>query len=184
MSVHFRWPHAAMAVCLLLSEGGLLTGCATKRSYLGHPSTDLSSLHAGAPRPDVDALLGSPAKEYDSEGIRKAWYLYDRGFVGTLENNSAGEKLFWAPIMAWGEMATVGLAGLMIHCQAPCQRGLLEVKYDRQGRLVFATEHVPADDHPAVEGCMTRPIRVDLAVCRSVRDRVRPSTLPRQEVLP
>ena len=168
----------ALCVCALLPLVLMLPGCAAKRNYWGHPATDLSPLRAGMPRSRVDALLGSPDKQDESNGIRQAWYLYDRGFVGTLEETSAGEKIIWVPIMAWGELVSLGLVELMILCQAPCQKGLLEVRYDHKDRLLQATEQIPPDAHPAVKECMTRPVRNDLAVCQGVRERRRPSTLP------
>ncbi|MGB5495156.1 MAG: hypothetical protein WBM97_11840 [Sedimenticolaceae bacterium] len=169
---------AVFFVCTLLPLVLMLPGCAAKSMYWGHPATDLSSLSAGTPRSRVDALLGLPDKQDESNGIRHAWHLYDRGFVGTLEGTSAGEKILWAPIMAWGELVSLGLVELMILCQTPCQKGLLEVKYDQEGHLLQATEHIPPDAHPAVKECMTRPVRNDLAVCQGVRERRRPSTLP------
>jgi len=172
------WYSTAFFVCAFLPLALVLPGCAAKRSYWGHPATDLSSLSAGTPRSRVDALLGPPDKQDDSNGAGQAWYLYDRGFVGTLEYTSAGEKILWAPIMAWGELVSLGLVELMILCQAPCQKGLLEVDYDQEDRLLQATEQVPPHTHPAVKGCMTRAVRNDLAVCQGVRERRRPSTLP------
>ena len=178
------WYSVAFFVCVLLPLALMLPGCAAKRNYWGHPATDLSSLSAGTSRSRVDTLLGPPDKQDESNGIRQAWYLYDRGFVGTLEDTSAGEKILWAPIMAWGELVSLGLVELMILCQAPCQKGLLEVRYDQEDRLLQSTEHIPPDTHAAVKGCMTRPVRNDLAVCQGVRERRRPSTLPKSDVAP
>jgi hypothetical protein len=162
----------------------MLPGCAAKSIYWGHPTTDLSPPGAGTPRSRVDTLLGPPYTQDESNGVLRAWYLYDRGFVGTLEHTSAGEKILWAPIMAWGELVSLGLVELMILCQTPCQKGLLEVKYDQGDRLVQATEHIPPDAHPALKGGMTRAVRNDLAVCQGVRERRRPSTLPESDVSP
>jgi hypothetical protein len=172
------WYSIAFFVCALLPLALMLPGCAAKRNYWGHPATDLSSLSAGTPRSRIDDLLGAPERQHESSGIKLAWYLYDRGFVGTLEDTSAGEKILWAPIMAWGELVSLGLVELMIHCQAPCQKGLLEVRYDQQDHLLQATEQIPPDEHPAVKGCMTTAVRNDFAVCQGVRERRRPSTLP------
>lgn len=178
------WYCLTFCLCVLLPLAMILPGCAAKRTYWGHPATDLSPLSAGTPRSRVDALLGPPEKQDELGGIKQVWYLYDRGFVGTLEETSAGEKIFWAPVMAWGELASLGLVELMIHCQAPCQKGLLEVRYDQEDRLLQATEHIPPDAHPAVKGCTTRAVRNDLAVCQGVRERGRPSTLPESGSLP
>ena len=113
------WYCLTFCLCVLLPLVMILPGCAAKRTYWGHPATDLSPLSAGTPRSRVDALLGPPEKQDELGGIKQVWYLYDRGFVGTLEETSAGEKIFWAPVMAWGELASLGLVELMIHCQAP-----------------------------------------------------------------
>jgi hypothetical protein len=172
------WYSIAFFVCALLPLALILPGCAAKRNYWGHPATDLSSLSAGTPRSRVDDLLGAPERQDESNGIKQAWYIYGRGFVGTLEGTSVGEKILWAPIMAWGELVSLGLVELMILCQAPCQKGLLEVRYDQEDRLLQAAEQIPPDAHPAVKGCMTRAVRNDLAVCQGVRERRRPSTLP------
>lgn len=172
------WRSVAFFAFALLPLALMLPGCAAKSNYWGHPATDLSSLSAGTLRSHVDALLGPPDRQEEANGIRQAWYLYDRGFVGTLEDTSAAEKILWVPIMAWGELVSLGLVEVMILCQAPCQKGLLEVEYDQEGRLLRATELIPPDEHPAVKECMTRPVRNDLAVCQGVRERRRPSTLP------
>ena len=169
----------SMCLWLLLTMALTLTGCAAKSAYTGHVATDLSGLNSGISRSEVEKLIGQPEREVQKDGVTHVWYVFDRGFVGTLEKTSAGEKILWAPIMAWGEMVSLGIVELMILCQTPCQKGLLEVRYGADDRLLTATEHTPPDSHPIVKGCATTAIRADLAVCKAVREQARASTLPK-----
>ena len=154
-----------------------VTGCATKRAYTGHPASDLSVVKVGATRADVETALGQPEKVENREGALTAWYIYDRGYTGNLETISAGEKLAWAPVMAFGELVSLGLAGWMTACAAPCQKGSLMVRYDGDGRVVGAVESFLPDDHPWVTDCALSPVRGNIALCQGVREQVRPSSL-------
>ena len=154
------------------------TGCATKRAYTGHPASDLSVVTVGTTRADVETALGQPEKTESREGALTAWYIYDRGYTGNLETISTGEKLAFAPIMAFGELVSLGLGGWMTACAAPCQKGSLMVQYDSDGRVVSAVESFLPDDHPLVAGCARSAVRGNVGVCQGVREQVRPSSLP------
>jgi hypothetical protein len=157
----------------------LATGCATKRAYTGHPASDLSVVTVGTTRADVETALGQSEKTESREGALTAWYIYDRGYTGNLETISTGEKLAFAPIMAFGELVSLGLGGWMTACAAPCQKGSLLVQYDSDGRVVSAVESFLPDDHPLVAGCARSAVRGNIGVCQGVRAQVRPSSLPR-----
>jgi hypothetical protein len=154
------------------------SGCASKKAYTGHSATDLSSVEKGALRITVESVLGTAEKVEDRDGNLIAWYIYDRGFIGNLEQTSVGEKLAWAPVMAWGEIVSLGLAGWMTACQGPCQKGWLIVEYDQRSEVVNAVETFLPDSHPLVVKCATSAVRGEVAVCEDVRQRIRPSSLP------
>ena len=77
------------------------------------------------------------------------------------------------------QFVTLGLAGWITACQGPCQKGWLIVRYDGQGRVVDAQESYLPDDHPLVADCAGSAVRGEVAVCQGVRDKVRPSSLPK-----
>ena len=155
-----------------------VTACATKNAYTGHAATDLSSVKPGEIRTTIESKIGEPEKVEQQDTAVVAWYVIDRGYVGTLEKNSVGEKILWAPLMAWGEFVSLGLAGWMISCATPCQKGWLIIVYDKDGRVSSAREDFLPDEHPLVSECATSAVRGDIAVCQSVREYVRPSSLP------
>lgn len=168
---------------LMMAVSVCLAGCASKGAYVGHSATDLSGIKPGLPRTDVERILGPSARtEVGIPGLR-AWYVYDRGYVGTLEEKSALEKVGWAPILAWGEMVSLGVAGLMTVCATPCQKGFLTVTYGPDNGVVSASEQYLPDDHPEVSACRSSGVRADHGVCAAVRERVRPTSLP-SEVQP
>ena len=160
---------------LLLSE----TACATKSAYIGHSATDLSSVMPGELRTTVESTIGQPEKVEQHDTTLVAWYVIDRGYVGTLEKNSLGEKILWAPVMAWGEFVSLGLAGWMVACATPCQKGWLVIVYDNEDRVREVSEDFLPDRHPLVEECAKSAVRADIGVCQYVRESVRPSSLPR-----
>ena len=158
-------------------------GCASKSAYTGHPSTDLGSVEKGTSREIIEQLLGRPDRTEKKADGTLAWYVYDRGFIGNLEMISAGEKLLWAPVMAFGELTSLGLAGWMTACQAPCQKGWLMIEYDDLSQVLSASEAFLPDDHTLVKDCARSPVRGDIAVCQGVRTMVRPSTLRAQPLV-
>lgn len=169
-----RWLTASVLMLLLVS----VTACATKSAYTGHQATDLSPVRPGEIRTTIESTIGEPEKVETQDTAVIAWYVIDRGYVGTLEENSVGEKILWAPMMAWGEFVSLGLVGWMISCATPCQKGWLIVVYDKDGRVSSASEDFLPDEHPLVAGCASSAVRGDISVCRSVRERVRPSSFP------
>lgn len=187
MSTHARapgarfWPHACRSTSnmfILLCAAGWLNACATKAAYTGHTATELDVVQPRAARATVDAEIGTPERTEQQGDHLVAWYVYDRGFVGNLEEISVGEKLLWAPVMAWGEMVSLGLAGWMTACQGPCQKGWLIVQYDKQDSVIHAEESFLPDDHPLVKDCALSPVRGEASLCQAVREKVRPSSLP------
>ena len=145
---------------------------------MGHAATDLSIVQEHVTRDSIEAALGEPERTAHQDTFLVAWYVYDRGFVGNLEKISAGEKMAWAPVMAWGELASLGVAGWLTACQTPCQKGLLTVRYDENSRVFDAMESFLPDDHPLVSKCAQSAVRGEVAICAGVREKVRPSSLP------
>ena len=156
-----------------------LTACATKSAYTGHRATDLSAVKPGVPRTTIESTIGQPEKVKEQDTSLVARYVIDRGYFGTLETNSLGEKRGWAPMMAWGELLSFGLAGWMVACATPCQKGWLVIVYDNEGRVREVSEDFLPDGHPLVEECAKSAVRADIGVCQYVRESVRPSSLPR-----
>jgi hypothetical protein len=174
----FRRARALTALILMSWFVAAASGCATKGAYAGHYATDLSFVKPGLSRTTIESAIGTPDKAERHGKAVEVRYLIDRGFVGTLEENSVGEKILWAPVMAWGEFVSLGLAGWMVACATPCQKGWLVVVYDEYDRVDSASESFLPDEHPIVADCARSAVRADLAVCRGVRERVRPSSLP------
>jgi len=150
---------------------------------MGHAATNLSIVQEQAARESIEAAIGTPERTVQQGAALVAWYVYDRGFVGNLEENSATEKMLWAPVMAWGEVVSLGLAGWLTACQTPCQKGLLTVRYDEHNRVIDAMESFLPDDHYLVSECSQSAVRGEVAVCAGVREKVRASSLP-ENVLP
>ncbi len=171
-------PATLKAVTGALIVAVCLSGCATKKAYLGHRATDLSMVSNGASRAQVEASIGSPEKTEQDDKVLTAWYVFDRGFIGSLEEKSGGEKIAWAPVMAWGEMVSLGLGGWITACTTPCQKGWLILQYDEHEQLIKADEMFLPDDHPLVSECARSPVRGENAVCAGVREMARPSSLP------
>ncbi len=167
-----------ICVFLVFWSAALLCGCATKSAYLGHSATDLSLVQVQGTRESVEASIGTPERTDQQGAVLVASYVYDRGFVGNLEAISTSEKMLWAPVMAWGEVVSLGLAGWLTACQTPCQKGLLTVRYDENDRVIEAIESFLPDDHPLVSKCAQSAVRGEVAVCAGVREKVRPSSLP------
>lgn len=178
---HPRYRHclAASTIALLLAVN--LSACATRSAYQGHRATDLSGVNHGELRARIEATLGQPEKVEVQETTSTAWYVIDRGFVGTLESASPLEKLLWAPVMAWGEFVSLGLAGLMVACAVPCQKGWLVVVYDGDGRVTDVGESFLPDEHPLVAPCAGSAVRADVGICQGVRERVRPTSRYKSE---
>ena len=163
-----------LAISVILMQ----SGCSAKSAYTGHAATNLSWLHFGLSRAEVEETLGPPEKVESLNDGAKSWHIYDRGFVGSLETESIGEKIAWTPIMVWGELVSLGIVELMIRCQVPCQKGLLEIVYDDSGHLLTTTENFLPDNHPELNNCTTTAVRADVAICQGVREKVRPSSVP------
>jgi hypothetical protein len=175
-----RWLTATALFVSLIS----VTACATKSAYTGHHATDLSGVKLGELRTTIESTIGQPEKVEEQGEALVAWYVIDRGFVGTLEKNSLGEKVVWAPVMAWGEFVSLGLASWMVACATPCQKGWLVIVYDKSGRVSDVSEDFLPDEHQLVADCAKSAVRADIGVCQGVRERVRPSTLPNRGVAP
>lgn len=159
------------AICLL--------GCASGRAYFGHEATDLGAFSHGNDRATTEEIAGTPERIESGEQGYTAFYIYDRGYVGRLEEQDTATKIVYVPIMAWGELLTLGLLGVSLdHCQEVCQKGMLAVHYDLSDRLVTYEGVELPFDHPLLDGCTYNAPASMMQFCQAIRGFVRPSTLP------
>ena len=94
-------------------------------------------------------------------------------------------KIAYVPIMAWGELLTMGMLGVSLdHCQEVCQKGQLAVHYDLSDQLVATESLELPDTHPLLDGCMYNASASMMSFCMAIRDMVRPSTLPSDKDIP
>lgn len=156
-----------------------LVACTTKSACTGHHAPNLSNVNPGQLRATIGLTTGEPELVAQLDSAVVAGYVIDRGFVGTLEKNSIGEKILWAPVMARGDPASPGLAGWLVACATPSQNCWLVVRYDEDNRPSSSTSEVfPPDEHPPVAECASSAVRADIGVCQNVQERVSPSSLP------
>ena len=129
-------------------------------------------------------LLGIMHGLYDEKQpeITENQEKFARDIVAHLKDQ--GEKILWAPVMAWGEFISLGLASWMVACATPCQKGWLVIVYDKSDRVIDVSEDFLPDEHQLVADCAKSAVRADIGVCQSVRERVRPSLLPNTGVAP
>jgi hypothetical protein len=156
-----------------------LVGCLGGQMYFGHNATNLGTFSRGIDRADVEEVAGKPEHIESGEQGYKAFYIYDRGYVGTLEEQDTALKLAYVPLTAWGELLTFGLLGASLHhCQDVCQKGLLVVHYDMSDRVVTCEGDELPSDYPLLDGCAYDAPGSMISFCQGIRDRVRASTLP------
>jgi len=160
-----------VAICLI--------GCASGRAYFGHKSKDMSVFMQINDRAEVEDIVGLPERIESREQGYTAYYIYDRGYVGRLEEQDAPTKIVYVPIMAWGELLTLGLLGASLdHCQEACQKGLLAVHYDLSDRLItYENVEFPVD-HPLLDGCTYNAPSSMMSFCQEIRNMARSSSLP------
>ncbi len=162
----------ALVCCIWFS------GCASHRAYFGHASTDLGVFQPGTERTAAEVVTGIPERIEAGEQGYTAYYVYDRGYVGRIEAQHTATKIAYVPIMAWGELLTLGLLGAALdHCQEVCQKGQLAAHYDLSDRLVTTESAALPDTHPLLDGCTYNAPASMFSFCMAIRDRVRPSTL-------
>jgi len=156
-----------------------LSGCASGRAYFGHESTDFGAFSHVKDRAAAENIVGLPEIIESGDQGYTAFYIYDRGYVGRLEEQDAATKIVYAPIMAWGELLTLGLLGASLdHCQEVCQKGLLVIHYDQSDQLVSYEQMALPDDHPLLDGCTYNTPSSMVSFCQAIRDTVRLSNLP------
>lgn len=168
-----------LGAVVVLAFAFTLTGCASGRAYFGHKSTDLSAFSHAKDRVAVEDIVGLPERIESEEQGYTAFYIYNRGYVGRLEEQNVTTKIVYAPIMAWGELLTMGLLGASLdHCQEACQKGLLAVHYDTSDRLVTYENVDFPDDHSILNGCTYNAPSSMVSFCQAIRETVRSSNLP------
>ncbi len=155
-------PLVVFALCLILP------GCMTYQGLFGIEATDLSSLHPGMDRAEVEGVLGSPEETDQWYQGAKVHYDYDRGYISPAEE-TPGKKALAPFILTLEVMFPV--MELYAVCTQVCQKGRLEVLYSKDSQLV-AARVIPRD----FGGCANTPrLR---AGCTGVANRADPSSFP------
>jgi hypothetical protein len=163
-------PGNGHVVLVLLFSAVLVQGCVTKHAYFGHDETDLSILQTDVSRAAVEKVTGPPERIEQDEGFYIAWYVYDIGYTGRLEKESAFNKITMAPVMAYGELLSLGLLGaVQEHCQDVCQKGLLEVSYDATDTMLSARKSMLPESHVLLNGCLYNTVDDMKAWCAGWR---------------
>ena len=76
-------------VLVLLLLGAALGGCTVVDAARGEPGVDTSGLKLGVMRTDVEAIIGSPLRDWESEsGVIFALYEFDGGRPGDRDSAS------------------------------------------------------------------------------------------------
>jgi hypothetical protein len=178
-------PTSVPGVSLTIACCIWFSGCASHRAYFGHESTDLGLLQPGSERAAAEVVTGVPERIESGEQGYTAYYVYDRGYVGRIEAQDMATKIAYVPIMAWGELVTLGLLGAALdHCQEVCQKGQLAAHYDLSDRLLTTESAELPDTHPLLDGCTYNAPASMFSFCMAIRDMARPSTLPPAKVVP
>ena len=155
-------PLVVIALCLVLP------GCMTYQGVFGIEATDLSSLHPGMDRAEVEGVLGSPEETDQWQQGAKVHYDYDRGYISPAEESPGTMAL--APFILTLEVM-FPVMELYAVCTQVCQKGRLEVLYSKGSQLV-AARVIPRD----FGGCAnTARLR---AGCTDVANRADPSSFP------
>ena len=136
-------------------------GCAIHEVYFGRTGTDLSSLHPGASRTAIEKVIGPPEQIEQGEGVHLARYIYDMGYVGAHEEDSAASKIVSVPAAITVDVMTFGTVeaaeAILAHCKDVCQKGLLAVCYDASDSMLSARESLLPESHPLLNGCLYGP---------------------------
>jgi hypothetical protein len=134
---------------LLMAASMVIFGCATKRIYHGVESTDLSGLYYGMKLDDVEAILGSAERELQCDSGRIITYAYDRGYAGCLKDGTCIQSEsahLKGEIMV--DVLTFGIFSVIWpQCLNTCQRGHLELYFDRDNELIGARERATDRDN-------------------------------------
>ena len=153
-----------------------LQGCATYHHTFGYKAKDLSKLHAGMSRSEVDKYLGTPLNVNTENRFTTANYLFDRGWVSNLQKleNPQLHAVWAVPLMAFVDTATVGMMSVdWGDCRELCRMWRLEVIYDNKNKLVGAKESILEDWE--VGKCLSGSYASE---CKKMRSSPINSTLP------
>lgn len=121
-------PATAIAV---LSVTALVAGCA---AFNGVPPSDLSTVHVGVQRNDVDEVLGEPVHAVDTGCGRVVTYAYDRGAPPL-------EPIYSLAMLHPAAPLVVGLIAHPLIVRG--QRGALDIAYDPDDAVLA---YAPTDE--------------------------------------
>lgn len=130
----------ALRIAVLLIASLVLHGCAVSRFLETRPGVDLTPVQAGAHRAQIEALLGTPSREWTTSAkVHYRLYQYDAG----VEPNRSD-----AAAIVVMDIASLGLAELFWYMgdyQGMSGRKLsrmIAVAYDADGKVVGVFDNV------------------------------------------
>jgi len=144
-----------------------VAGCAAIQETHGISPTDLSSLYFGMEQSEVEKIVGNPITEPETEDYGySAVYRFNRGYLPPDEH-----KISRAVFLEFFNIWSIGASSLHTYNH---QKALLDVEYDKDGRLINASESMEVDCSSL--SCGAACIRHDCYVMQN--NYLYPSTLP------
>jgi len=144
----------------------LLSGCSAINQTFGISPTDLSWIKLGMEKTQIENRLGQgQTRDVQDNSKTRIIYTFDRGY-----HPPSQSPALWKPIEAVGwEAMNLGSLGARSYWERECQRSILELHYDKNSRLIYASEGLIDLGNIGTSG--TRQI------CNRVRFNLAPSTL-------
>jgi hypothetical protein len=116
-----------VAIFLLIAG---LQACSVKEVMFGIEPDDLSEIEVGTTRGQVEDLLDLAVYEKACPNGTRTMYVYDRGQLAAPHPVAAGIST------AVLDALTLGAAEVIYACEIPCQKGLLEIIFDEQDKVL------------------------------------------------
>lgn len=114
-----------------------VTGCVTYRGHFGYTRTDLSRLHLGMHKEEIEAIVHEPIELRTIEDNALAIYEVDRGYIPPAEEEDLS-PVWTVPFSLLLDAASFGTLG---YCESKCQKGRLAVLFDSSSCLLEALEY-------------------------------------------
>jgi hypothetical protein len=159
-----------------------ITSCATQKIYHGMEATNLSGLFYGMTRLEAEKITGKHKKETQCDAGSIVTYIYDRGYRGCINSSCDPDReTIDQYFEIVGDFFTLGLATYsMSQCRNPCQKGNLQLFFDKEGYLIGVREMAPDKDN----WCRKRDRKAWGGIsCSSIYWNRKPSTVPKTLIL-
>ena len=141
----------------------MLAGCTAAIYAVGISPDKVDQIELGSTRQDVEDLVNSVEQEESCAAGSRVFYVYDRG-------QPPGDRPgVGAVFLAAYSAINVGVLEILTACQFTCQRGLLEVVYDRRDRVVAVYPHPDGYDVGDWCGARSREVAIGQPVPLSGR---------------